>query len=82
MRIKEILREKGLTQKELADRMGVAEISLSRSINGNPNLSTLKKIAEVLDVNLADLFQYKDHVHFRCPCCGAELQLIEKKKEE
>lgn len=80
MRIKEILKEKGLTQKELADRMGVADMSLSRSLNGNPNLSTLKKIAEVLNVNVSDLFKDGNHARFKCPCCGAELQLIEKKE--
>lgn len=83
MRIKEILKQKGMTQKDLADRMGVAEISLSRSINGNPNLSTLEKIADALNVKIEELFAPKgETTHFLCPKCGAELQLIERKKEE
>ncbi len=78
MRVKEILKEKGLTQKDLADKMGVAEISLSRSINGNPNLATLQKIADALDVKIEELFAPKgETTHFLCPSCGAKLQLME-----
>ena len=42
--------------KELAERMQVAPESLSRAINGNPQLSTIMKIAECLKVEVADLF--------------------------
>lgn len=81
MRVKEILKEKGLTQKDLADKMGVAEISLSRSINGNPNLSTLQKIADALGVKIEELFAPKgDTPHFCCPNCGARLQFVEVKE--
>ena len=56
LRVKEILSQRGLTQKELAQRMGVAEISLSRSLRGKPAMDTLEKIAEALDVSIAELF--------------------------
>lgn len=60
LRVKELLAERGLTQKELAKKMGVAEISLSRSLRNNPSMETLKKIAEALEVKLSDLFEKKD----------------------
>ncbi len=60
LRVKELLAERGLTQKELAKKMGVAEISLSRSLRNNPSMETLKKIAEALEVKLSDLFEKKE----------------------
>ena len=77
LRIKEILKEKGMTQKELAKKMGVAEMSVSKSINGNPGLSTLEKIAEALGVDVSELFAPSRNV-IRCPHCGAVLELKEK----
>ena len=78
LRIKEILKEKGMTQKELAQKMGVAEMSVSKSINGNPGLSTIEKIADALGVEVSELFAPSRNV-IRCPRCGAVLEFSEKK---
>lgn len=56
LRIKEIMQKKGITQKKLAEDIGVAEISLSRSLRGNPTLETLEKIATALNVPITELF--------------------------
>lgn len=56
LRIKEIMQEKGITQKKLAEDIGVAEISLSRSLRGNPTLDTLERIATALNVPITELF--------------------------
>lgn len=74
LRVKDILREKGLTQKELAQKMGVAEISLSRSINGNPNLDTLTKIAQALNIEISELFA-PTKPQIVCPHCGKVLNI-------
>ena len=76
LRVKEILKEKGMMQKDLAAKMGVADISLSRSINGNPSMDTIIKIAEALEVEVGELF-YPMHPVMMCPKCGAKLQLKE-----
>ena len=46
--------EKGLTQKELARRIGTKQSAVSRLESGayNPTLSFLKKVAEALDSEL------------------------------
>lgn len=77
LRVKEILREKGMMQKDLAAKMGVADISLSRSINGNPSMDTLIKIAEALEVEMGELFTpiYKEEM--RCPKCGTRFVVVE-----
>lgn len=55
-KVKELCRDKGITVKELAEKMDIAPESLSRAINGNPQLSTIRKIAEALDVSITDMF--------------------------
>lgn len=62
LRVKEICKEKGITQKALAELMGVAEVSLSRSIKGNPSLETLEKIANALEVDIIELFSARENV--------------------
>ena len=55
-KVKELCRIQGITLKELAQSIGIAPESLSRTLNGNPKLSTLEAIARNLNVNLSDLF--------------------------
>lgn len=49
-------RKQGITMRQLADKMQIAPESLSRAINGNPQLSTIQAIAKNLNVEVADLF--------------------------
>lgn len=55
-KVKELCCERGITIKQLAEKMKIAPESLSRAINGNPQLSTIRKISEALDVSISDLF--------------------------
>lgn len=80
LNIKELCKRKGVTQKELAEKLGIAEISLSRSINGNPTLETLEKIAEGLGVEVTELFAPKGDNTIVCPNCGAILEVKEREK--
>lgn len=47
--IKEILAAKGLTQKEIASKMGVTQSNISATIS-RPSFPTLERIAAALDV--------------------------------
>lgn len=58
-KIKELCKSKGIQQKDLAQKMGIAPESLSRAINGNPQLSTIENLAEALDVDVSELFAPK-----------------------
>jgi len=57
-RLKEVLKEKGLTGKELAKKVNVTEASISNLTKGDsiPRKDLLIQIAEVLDVDIKDLF--------------------------
>lgn len=58
-RVKELCAEKGLQMKDLAAIMQVKPESLSRTLNGNPQLTSLQNIAKALNVGVADLFTDK-----------------------
>lgn len=61
-RVKELCRHRGFQLKELAQKMGVAPESLSRAINGNPQLSTITSIADNLGIPISELFVVKEQV--------------------
>lgn len=56
LRLKEVLKEKGITLKDLAAMLGITNVALSRIVNGNPTIETLRKIATALNVDIRDLF--------------------------
>ena len=67
LRIKELLQERGMTQKQLADRLGIGEVSLSRAIGrGKLSADYLRRIADALKVSVPDLFAHT----ITCPHCG------------
>lgn len=56
-RIADILKSKGMTQTDLAEKIGISRVGLSKAINGNTTISTLRKIASALEVEIAELFE-------------------------
>lgn len=56
LRIKEVAKEKGYSVTNLAEKLEMSQVSLSRIINGNPTAETLLKIANALDVDVRELF--------------------------
>jgi transcriptional regulator with XRE-family HTH domain len=56
LRIKEIAKAKGITMAEIADKMGINPVNLSSSLNGNPTLNRLQEVADILGVDVSDLF--------------------------
>ena len=56
-RIKELCQSKGFTQKDLADKMGISDISLNKTLRGDyPQLQSLERIANALGIDIAELF--------------------------
>lgn len=56
MRIKELIKAKGLTQKEFAAALGMSPVGLNQLINGKPSYPTLEKFAAALGVPIWQLF--------------------------
>lgn len=57
LRIREIMLEKGISVNEMSEKLGITRQSFYSIVNGNPTMSTLAKIAEILDVTVKKLFK-------------------------
>lgn len=57
LKVKQIAKQQGLTLAKLAEELGMHPVSLSATLSGNPTLTTLCRIAKVLNVQVADLFE-------------------------
>ena len=55
-RIKDIIKKKGMTSIEVAQQMNISRESFSRTINGNPTVSSLQSIADALGCEIGDFF--------------------------
>ena len=63
LRILDICKQAGITQKELAERIGLSAVGLSKAINGNPTKDTLEKIASALNVKITELFEEPTNIN-------------------
>ena len=80
LRVLEICKQKGLTQKELANKLRMLPEALSQTVNGNPTKKMLEKIASALGVDITDLFEQPKKEYFHCPECGARIELFPKQE--
>jgi len=64
LRLKEILKEKGMSGKELAQKVEVSENTISFIATGKtqPRFELLLQIAEALNVDIRDLFNPTKHI--------------------
>jgi transcriptional regulator with XRE-family HTH domain len=91
--IKFILQAKGMTQGDLAKKLGVTEQNVGYYLRGNITMANLQKIAEALDTTVETLVSEtplaaKDGVIPRgtkttvttliCPHCGKDITLVAK----
>lgn len=82
MRIKELLKEKRMTQQELADKMNVSLSAVKQMVSAESlTTTTLEKIATALDVPMWQLFASPSEVQkendggYKCPNCGHPLKI-------
>ena len=78
-RIAEILKSKGMTQTDLAEKIGISRVGLSKAINGNTTITTLREIAAALSVSVPELFAPQTTNTITCPHGG---KLIKGEKGE
>ena len=80
-RIKELIKEKGYTQKDFAEKLGITRIGLLKVIGEHPSGSTLERIAETLGVEMWELFTTREEILAKspgvitCPYCEKRFSL-------
>lgn len=76
LKIKELCKIQSITQKDLAARLGITPVALSKSINSDLRVSTLEKIAAALGVHISELFEQDERPPVAtCPHCGKAFQI-------
>ncbi len=73
MNVKGVIKEHGFTIEAVAEQMGISSITLHQNLARNPTLKTLKKIADVIGVNVGEFF--KDEFQLVCPHCGKPIKI-------
>ena len=79
-RIKELIKEKGYTQQQFADMMGITRSTFMQQVHA-PSYPVLTRIAETLGVEAWELFASRDeilanhHSEVTCPKCGQRFDL-------
>lgn len=91
--IKTLCKLHGITQRQIAEKMGVTDNSLSMTLSkNNPQLSTLTDIADAMGVSVLQLLATPEELELlagksreeehgkvlRCPHCGEEIELYVK----
>ena len=81
LRIKEIMKSKGINTVDIAGMLNVSRETISRQINdSNMTIATLQKYADILNVQVADLFEQEGSKQSSiiCPNCKHEIKLTAK----
>ena len=78
MHIKETLKQRGLKQNDLAERLGINRLSLSRLLSDKNDMrfSTIKKIADAIGCDVTEFLTpaaTEEHNTITCPHCGEKL---------
>ena len=78
LKIKEALKKRGLKQNDLAERLGINRVSLSRLLSDKNDMrrSTIKKIADAIGCDVGEFFkpaEKEDNNVITCPHCGEKL---------
>jgi transcriptional regulator with XRE-family HTH domain len=79
MDIKKAIKESGFTISKVAERLGIAQPSLTAQlINGTMSLSRAKEIADIIGVSLSELVADENDqqgASLICPHCGKPITL-------
>lgn len=91
--VKAVLLQRGMTQVDLANRLGVSKQAIQAYLRGNVSIATLKKMADAMHTTVEiivadvppDYDKIRDSDEFRktaakltCPHCGQEILLTAK----
>jgi transcriptional regulator with XRE-family HTH domain len=78
LRIKDIAKERKVTIKSLAEKVGITQPNMSNIVNEKttPSIPTLQNIADALGVHISELFISPDKpASIKCPNCGTDITI-------
>ena len=83
MDVKNIIKQKGYTIEQVAEKMGVTRVTLTQNLSRNPTINTLQRVADAIGCKVGEFFldeiePLNEDNYIRCPKCGARLEITEK----
>ena len=77
LRIKEILKERGIAIKDFTVMMELTAPTISNFINGKskPSIDVFERAAKALNVPITDLFEQPRQNIINCPHCGGKIKV-------
>ena len=83
MDVKSVIRKKGYTFEQVAEKMGITRITLTQNLGRNPTINTLQRVADAIGCKVGDFFvddvsEDEETNIIVCPKCGAKFGLVEK----
>ena len=76
--IKKVIRAHGCTLEKVATELGVSKSTMTQFVSGNPTLSRLQDIANVLGIPVSELVRdvdAKSTEYIVCPHCGKAIAI-------
>lgn len=84
MDIKSVIKSRGYTIERVANEWEskngkpITKGALSQSINNNPTVDTLQRIANVIGCQVGDFFADELGNIITCPKCGTKFKMVEE----
>lgn len=75
--IEKILKDRGITKRAFALNVGISPQNINKAFI-NPTLSTIERMAQVLNIPIGDLFarqEDNDNCSITCPHCGKKISI-------
>lgn len=83
MDVKSVIRKKGYTFEQVAEKMGITRITLTQNLGRNPTINTLQRVADAIGCKVGDFFvddvsEAEGSNTIVCPKCGSKFGIVEK----
>ena len=84
LNVLEILRQKGMSKQELAERMHVSAQYISKIVKGRENLTleTIWKLESALEVKMLDVKDFSPKVQIKKWSCLSQTGIIQRRSEQ
>ncbi|MCS2244603.1 helix-turn-helix transcriptional regulator [Bacteroides thetaiotaomicron] len=80
MDVKSIIKQKGFTMEQVAEKLEITRVTLAQNLSRNPTVNTLQKIADVIGCKVGDFFAdelEEDKNTITCPVCHTKFKMEE-----
>lgn len=86
MDVKSIIKQRGYTIEQVAQKMGVTRVTLTQNLSRNPTMNTLQRVADTIGCKVGEFFldeiKTESDNTITCPRCGLKLDVKPKTESD